>query len=81
MEVNSQDIISQVTKGAQQNHEKHSADAGGLTDLIKGFLHNELMSGFCKNSISQCKRFTIFVGWQVLFSFWRPIQYIGLIYA
>jgi len=32
-----QDIISQVTKGTQQNQEQQAGSGGGLMDMIKGF--------------------------------------------
>lgn len=35
--LNWQDIVSQVTQGAQQNQEQQSKGGGGLGDLIKGF--------------------------------------------
>lgn len=34
-----QDIISQVTEGAQQNQERQARSGGGITDLIKGFFN------------------------------------------
>jgi len=34
-----QDIISQVTQGAQQNQEQQARSGGGITDLIKGFFN------------------------------------------
>ena len=38
-EFNLQDIISQVTRGAQQNQEQQAKGGGGITDLIKGFFN------------------------------------------
>lgn len=37
--VDLQDIISQVTRGAQQNQEQQAKGGSGITDLIKGFFN------------------------------------------